>query len=50
MIQAKDDIYHDQFPIDMFLPLVVEVSECLHQQANMFFHHYANMAWRMKGT
>jgi hypothetical protein len=30
MIQAKDDLYHNGFPMNIFLPLAVEVSERLH--------------------
>ncbi len=30
MIQTKDDLYHNQFPMDMFFSLVEEVFECLH--------------------
>ncbi len=41
--QTKQGFYCDWFPIDMFLSLAIEVFECLHQQANMFFHRCANM-------
>ncbi len=27
---TKDGLYHDRFPMDMFLRLAVEVFECLH--------------------
>ncbi len=38
-IQAKDGLYCNRFPMDMFLYLVVEVFGCLHQQqADKFFH------------
>jgi hypothetical protein len=30
MVMTKDDFYHDQFPTKIFLPLNVEVFECLH--------------------
>jgi hypothetical protein len=29
--QAKNGLYHNQFPMDMFIFLVVEVFRCLHQ-------------------
>ncbi len=28
--QVKDDFYCDRFPMDMFLPLVVEIFKCLY--------------------
>jgi len=31
MVEAKNNLYHDQFPMDMFIPLVVNVFKCLHQ-------------------
>jgi hypothetical protein len=31
MAQTKDGLYHDQYSIDMFLSLVVDIFECLHQ-------------------
>jgi hypothetical protein len=37
--QAKEKIYHNQFLMDMFILLIIEVFKCLHQQANEFFHH-----------
>jgi hypothetical protein len=46
---VKDGLYHYQFPVDMFFPLVIEVFKFLHQQANEFFHQCANMVWGMKG-
>jgi hypothetical protein len=30
MTQAKDGLHCDQFPTNMFLPLVVKVFKCLH--------------------
>jgi hypothetical protein len=41
--QMNEGIYHDWFPIDMFLPLVIKVFGCLHQQVNEFLHQCANM-------
>jgi hypothetical protein len=46
----KDGFYHDQFPVDMFFPLVIEVFGFLHQQVNGFFHRCANMAWGVTGN
>jgi len=34
----------------MFLPLVIKVFRCLHQQVDEFLHWCANMAWEAKGT
>jgi hypothetical protein len=31
IVEANNDIYHDQFLTDMFLPLVVKVFKCLDQ-------------------
>jgi hypothetical protein len=45
-ISVKDDLYHDQFLIDMFI-LVIKVFDNLHQQANGFFHQ--NMVKGVKG-
>ncbi len=28
--QMKDDLYYNEFSMDMFVPLVVKVSKCLH--------------------
>jgi hypothetical protein len=47
-IQTKVVLYRDQHPND-FIPLIIEIFECLHQQADNFFHQCANMAWLMKG-
>jgi hypothetical protein len=43
MVYAKDGLYHDQFPIDMFFPLVVKVFGCVHQHAKGFLYQCANM-------
>jgi hypothetical protein len=50
MTQTKDGFYRDQFLMDIFLPLAIEVFEFLHQQEDGFFHRCANMAWGAKGT
>ncbi len=31
VVEAKDDLYHDQYLLDQFLPLVIEVLRCLHR-------------------
>ncbi len=41
--QTKEGPYHDWFPIDMFIPIAIEVFGCLHQQANEFLRQCANM-------
>jgi hypothetical protein len=38
MAHAKEGLYHDHYPMDAFLPIVIEVFECLHQQVDDFFH------------
>ncbi len=30
LASMKDDLYYNQFSVDMFLPLVIKVFECLH--------------------
>ncbi len=30
VVQMKDDLYYNQFLLDMFLLLIVKVFECLH--------------------
>jgi hypothetical protein len=47
-IQAKKRSYCNLHPIDQFLPLVIEVFECLHKQVNVFLHNYANVIWSLK--
>jgi hypothetical protein len=47
--QAKKKSYHYQHPIDQFLPLSIEVFECLHKQVNVFLHNCANAIWSLKG-
>ncbi len=37
MTQTKDGFYRDQFLMDIFLPLAIEVFEFLHQQEDGFF-------------
>jgi hypothetical protein len=48
--QTKNRSYHNQQPIDQFLPLAIEVFGCLHKHANVFVHNYANAIWSLKGT
>jgi len=47
--QTKEGLYQDQYLVDLFFPLVIEIFGCLHQQADNFFHCYANMALVAKG-
>jgi len=47
--QTKEGFYRNWFPIDMFIPLAIEVFGCLHQHANGFLHQCANMMWATKG-
>ncbi len=47
--QAKEKSYHNQHPTDQFLPLSIEVFECLHKQVNVFLHNCANAIWSLKG-
>jgi hypothetical protein len=41
--QAKERSYHNQHHINQFLPLIIEIFGCLHKQANVFLHNYANV-------
>jgi hypothetical protein len=36
VVQAKKRSYHNQHPINLFLPLVIEVFGYLHKQADLF--------------
>jgi len=47
--QAKEMSYHNQHPIDKFLPLTIDVFGCLFKQANVFLHNCANVIWSFKG-
>jgi hypothetical protein len=49
MAYTKDEIYHDQCPRDMFLPFVLEVFNCLNQQANNFLSRCVNVVSSTKG-
>jgi hypothetical protein len=33
----------------IFLPLTIEVFDCLHKHANMFLHDCVNAIWSLKG-
>ncbi len=41
-VQTKEKSYHNQHPINHFLPLLIEVFACLDKQANVFLHGCAN--------
>ncbi len=45
---AKVVSCHDRHLEDDFIPLVVDIFEYLHQQANNFLHQCANMTWLTK--
>jgi hypothetical protein len=42
--------YHNQHPMDDFIPLAIEMFWCLHWKVDDFLHHCANMAWSVKGS
>jgi hypothetical protein len=50
VVQAKKRNYHNQRPINQFLPLAIEVFGCLHKHANVFLHDCVNAIWSLKGT
>jgi len=39
--QPKKKSYCNRHPTNQFLPLVIEVFDCLHKHANVFLHNYA---------
>jgi hypothetical protein len=41
--------YYNQHPTDQFLPLTIEVFNCLHKHANVLLHDDANAIWSLKG-
>ncbi len=45
---AKERNYCDLHPINQFLLLAIQVFKCLHKQANVFLHNYANVIWSFK--
>lgn len=46
--QAKEGLYYDCYPMDMFIPLAIEVFGCHYQQFNNFLHQCANKLWTTK--
>ncbi len=46
--QAKKKSYHNQQPTDQFFLLAIEIFGCLHKQANVLLHNYANIIWSLK--
>jgi hypothetical protein len=48
--QVKEGLYHNWHLEDVFLPLVIEIFGCIHQQANNFLHQCASMVWLTKDT
>ncbi len=47
-IQIKERSYHDQYPVDQFLFLTIEVFLCLNKQLDVFLHDCANAMWNFK--
>jgi hypothetical protein len=47
--QAKERSYHNQHPIDQFLPLAIEVFDCLHKHVDVFLHDCVIVIWSLKG-
>jgi len=47
--KAKKKSYHDQHPIDHFIPLAIEVFGFLNKQVDVFLHKCANAMWNFKG-
>ncbi len=47
--QVKNGLYYNQFSMDIFFLLTVEVFECLHQKTDKFFHQCVNMVLGAKG-
>jgi hypothetical protein len=48
VVQSKERSHYNRHPIEQFLPLTIEVFGCLHKQANVFLHDYANAIWNLK--
>jgi hypothetical protein len=47
--QVKEKNYYDPHPIDQFLPLAIEIFECLFKHVDTFLHNCANVIWSLKG-
>ncbi len=41
-LKLKERSYPNRHPINQILPLVIEVFDSLHKQANVFLHYCAN--------
>ncbi len=48
-LKQKKKSYHDQHPIDHFIPLAIEVFGFLNKQVDVFLHNCANAMWNFKG-
>ncbi len=46
--QAKERSYCNWHLINEFLPLAIEVFDCLYKHANVFLHNCANVIWSLK--
>jgi len=49
VVQAKEQIYHNQHLVNQFLPLSVELFVCFYKQVDVFLHNCANAIWSLKG-
>jgi hypothetical protein len=49
IVQAKERNYHDQHPIDHFLPFAIEVFGCLNKKVDMFLHNCTKPCGTSKG-
>jgi hypothetical protein len=49
VVQAKEWSYHDRHLVDQFLPLTMEVFECLKKHADVFLLNCVNSIWNLEG-
>jgi hypothetical protein len=43
--QVKERFYHNRYPTNVFLPLVINAFKYFHQQSNNFLDQYINIVW-----
>ncbi len=48
--QAKENSYCNWHPTNQFLPLAIEIFDCLHKHVDVFIHDCANAIWSLKRT
>jgi len=48
--QAKEKNYRNWHPTNQFLPLAIEVFDCLHKDVDVFLHDYTNAIWSLRRT